>query len=66
MPKNRTPAAQSLAGMPCQTRPLILMTPRFTHSALLADRQTRIPDLPGAATIAFRGDGGPSLLTGKP
>jgi hypothetical protein len=44
----------------------ILMTPRFTHDVLSADRQARIRDLPDAAAVAFRGDGGPSLFTGKP
>ena len=49
-----------------QTRPFTLMASRFTKSALLAGRQASIPDLPGAVTVAFRRDGGRSLLTGKP
>ena len=52
----------------CPARPgrWILMTPRLTRRVLPADPRTRIPDLPGAAAIAVRGDGGPSLLTGEP
>ena len=42
------------------------MTPRLTRRVLPADPRTRIPDLPGAAAIAVRGDGGPSLPMGKP
>jgi hypothetical protein len=54
------------AGMHGRARPFTLMASRFAQSGQLADRQARIPDLPGAVTIAFRRDGGRSLLTGKP
>ena len=65
-PKNRTAAEQSRAGMPSQTRPFTLMTSRFTRAARQAACLARIPDLPGAVTIASRRDAGLSLLTGKP
>ena len=45
--------AQSWQGCPARPDRWILTTPRFTYSVLPADRQTRISDLPGAATIAF-------------
>jgi hypothetical protein len=64
-PEHYAEAERLLALAGRHTRPFTLMASRFTKSAHLAGRQTPIPDLPGAQ-IAFRRDGGRSVLTGKP
>jgi len=54
----------ALAGR--HTRPFTLMASRSTKSALLADRQAQIPDLPGTATIASgETAGGPCLRVSR-